>query len=260
MGDYSQNADQQLKQIDHARHSAERALSLDDKLPEAHTAMARVHFREQNWQGLLSESQRAIELEPGNAYALYWMGNTLTAMGNLKQALEYYERSVAKDPLNPHVYRILGAARFAAAQFVGAEEAVRKALDLSPNEHAAHAVLGQVMLATSREPESLAEFERDTDDLYRLQGRALALFAMGRKTEAAMTLSELEQRYGETHSYEVAAVHAHFGNIDRSFAWLEQARNQNDSSMWTVKTDPFLKNLRSDPRYDALLHKMNLPE
>jgi TolB-like protein/Tfp pilus assembly protein PilF len=260
MGDFSLSADQQLKGIEDARRSAQRALSIDDKLPEAHTSMARVLLTDQNWRGALLETQRAIELDPANAYALYWMGNILTATGDLKQAIEFYERSVAKDPLNPHVYRNLGAARFAAGQFVAAEEALRKSLDLSPNELSAHASIGQIMLATSRESEALAEFERDHDDLYRLQGRALALFSMGRKVEAATTLRELEQRYAGNQPYQMAAAYAYFGNLDRSFAALEQARNQKDGSLWAVTTDPLLKNLRSDPRYRAFLRKMKMAE
>jgi len=41
---------------------------------------------------------------------------------------------------------------------------------------------------------------------------------------------------------------------------LEKAYAQKDHYLWTIKTDPLLKNLEADPRYKAFLRKMNLLE
>jgi hypothetical protein len=42
--------------------------------------------------------------------------------------------------------------------------------------------------------------------------------------------------------------------------WAERASAQRDTGLAWIKIDPVFSNLRSDPRYKALLHEMNLPE
>jgi hypothetical protein len=42
--------------------------------------------------------------------------------------------------------------------------------------------------------------------------------------------------------------------------WLERAYAQKDSGLYAVKGDAMLKNIEGDPRYKAVLKKMNLPE
>ena len=259
-GDHSDTAQEQSKNYQYARRSARQALALDDKLPEAHTAMGRVLFSaDRNWDGALLETRRALMLDPGNANALYWMGNVLFATGKVDQAVEYYERSIAKDPLNPHVYSNLGAARLAAGQYAAAEDAYRKVLDLNPNETGIHSSVGTLMLLSSRASEALAEFERDSDKLTHMEGRVLTLYALGRKPESDAAIALLEQAYGDTAPYDIAQVRAFRGENDLAFAALERAHKQNAGSLWTVKTDPLLKSIRSDPRYAVMLKKLNLP-
>jgi len=60
-------------------------------------------------------------------------------------------------------------------------------------------------------------------------------------------------------AYQIAQVHAWWGDRDHAFEWLDRARNSDDAGLRYVKYDPLLRNLREDPRYKALLGKMNLP-
>ena len=258
-GNHTDTAQEERRGFEDARHSARQALALDDKLPEAHTAMGRVLFNaDQNWEGALLETRRAMALDPGNAYALYWMGNVLTALGNVTQAIEFYEKSIARDPLNPHVYRNLAGARHAAGQYAAAEDAYHKVLELNPNEYGIHFSVGALMLSSSRASEALAEFERADDIESRLQGRALALYALGRKAEGDAAITALESAYGDTAPYDIAQVRAFRGENALAFAALGRVRGPNLGSFWTVKTDPLLKNLHSDPRFAVFLKTMNL--
>jgi len=50
------------------------------------------------------------------------------------------------------------------------------------------------------------------------------------------------------------------GERDLSFACLERAYQQHDSSLNDVLTEPDLVNLHQDPRWKPFLRKMNLPE
>jgi len=54
-------------------------------------------------------------------------------------------------------------------------------------------------------------------------------------------------------------VYAARGDPDHAFEWLERAYRQRDAGLLGIKIDPFLTSLHGDPRYAALLRKMNLP-
>ncbi len=66
-------------------------------------------------------------------------------------------------------------------------------------------------------------------------------------------------KYAHDAAYQIAQAFAWRGEKERAFEWLERAFTQRDGGLSIVKTDPLMRNLRGDPRYAALLKKMNLP-
>jgi serine/threonine-protein kinase len=106
---------------------------------------------------------------------------------------------------------------------------------------------------------ALDRFQRAPIPQTRVLGQALCLERLGRRAEADRALEQLTQDYGLVAAWEVAQVHAARGNRDAAFEWLERAYRQHDGYMAFVKFDPLLDSLRGDPRYAALLRKMNLP-
>jgi hypothetical protein len=67
---------------------------------------------------------------------------------------------------------------------------------------------------------------------------------------------------GRVHAdaYSIAQLHAVRGEPDLAFKSLERAYDLHDGGLFDIKMDPFLKNVRADPRYGALLRKLKLPE
>ncbi len=86
-----------------------------------------------------------------------------------------------------------------------------------------------------------------------------ALDALGRKSEADVEVATLEQKYGARVPAAVAYLYACRKDADRAILWLDRAFRQHILDI-TSAAHSCLKNLNSDPRYKALLHKMNLPE
>jgi hypothetical protein len=60
-------------------------------------------------------------------------------------------------------------------------------------------------------------------------------------------------------TYEVALVYAGLGEKDQAFEWLERAYRVHDKGMLFLKIDPPLDPLRSDPRFQDLLRRVNFP-
>ena len=87
----------------------------------------------------------------------------------------------------------------------------------------------------------------------------MAEHSLGHSRESQQALDELIAKYAHEWAFQIAEVYAWRGENDRGFEWLQRAYAQRDSALRNLKVDPFLRKLRDDPRYTALLKKMNLP-
>ena len=67
-------------------------------------------------------------------------------------------------------------------------------------------------------------------------------------------------RDAEGAAYQIAEVYAWWGDKEAAFRWLDRAYAQRDGGLMISKVDLFLKKLHDDPRFPALLRKLNLPE
>jgi hypothetical protein len=91
-------------------------------------------------------------------------------------------------------------------------------------------------------------------------GLAIIYHAMGRKRESDAAMVEAEMKHAKDNIIGIAAAHAYRGETDQAFACLDRAYQERDTRIVNIKTDPYPKSLVADPRYKALLRKMNLPE
>jgi adenylate cyclase len=96
--------------------------------------------------------------------------------------------------------------------------------------------------------------------VFRLYGTAMAEHTLGHDPESREALKTLVDKYGKEAAYQIAEAYAWRGETDHAFEWLERARVQRDAGLSSVKFDPFLRSLHSDPRYHVLLRMMELPD
>jgi hypothetical protein len=89
---------------------------------------------------------------------------------------------------------------------------------------------------------------------------AMAYHALGREKESDAALREPIEKPHSSAAFSVATVYAFRNQRDEAFQWLDHAYAQHDTGLITTKVEPLLDNLRGDPRYTALLKKLNLPE
>jgi hypothetical protein len=90
--------------------------------------------------------------------------------------------------------------------------------------------------------------------------QALAEHDLGHERESQRALDELIAGYGDIAAYKVAQVYAWRGDANRAFEWLDRAYAQQDTQLPTLTFDPLVAGLRGDPRYKAMVKKLNLPE
>ena len=106
-----------------------------------------------------------------------------------------------------------------------------------------------------------------------LTSLASAYARAGRRGDATRVLTRLQEiwdRQGAAPAwhtahtpyvcpYEVAGVYAQLGENDRAFEWLDRAY-RNRSCLYWLRVDPRFDSIRSDPRFQELLTKLNFPK
>jgi hypothetical protein len=83
---------------------------------------------------------------------------------------------------------------------------------------------------------------------------------MGRHGESDTAMRSLEDKFGDSGAYVAAQSHACRGEVDLAFEWFERAYRQREGNLEIIKIDPWLRPLHGDPRYKALLRKLQFPE
>jgi TolB-like protein/Tfp pilus assembly protein PilF len=243
-----------------AYQAAERSLELDPTLSDGHLAMAKVlDFFDRDLKAADTEYRRALELDPGNDGALRWYAYLDFQYFRFDQALQLAQGAVSSDPLNSWNFHLLGWALTANGRFAEAKSAYRKALELNPTGAGLHALFANVLLLNGEPDAALEETEREADDLFRQTALPFVLDALGRTSEANMELKKFESKYAMMHPIVMADFYACRNDADSAFQWLDRAFRENNTQ-YLQGFRSCLKNLKSDPRYKALLQRMNLPE
>jgi TolB-like protein/DNA-binding winged helix-turn-helix (wHTH) protein/lipoprotein NlpI len=242
-----------------AREAAEQALTLDPNLAEAHVQIGQIKRQaDWDWTGANASLQRALELDPGNSAVLNLAAGLASSFGRFEEAVELGRRAIALDPLNAAIRGSLAETCSILGRREEAEVEFKKALELDPDLPPIHEELGLVYLAQGRAQDALAEIEREQMGMWRLQGQAVAYYALGREKESDTALSELIGKYQSQSAFPIAEVYSFRKEPDQAFEWLDRAYAQHDTGVPETKASTLLQNLRGDPRYTAFL-KLRLP-
>jgi TolB-like protein len=242
-----------------SREAIERALALNPNLAAAHAQMGRIKQQvDYDWAGADASFQRAVALEPASSENVRFAGWSAAVLGRFDEALPLYRRAVELDPLNADSWEALAETELYMGQLDQAAADSKKALELDP-DRASLTNLSRIYLLLGRPQDVLPEIERIHYASYRAWLYALAYHALGRKKESDAALSELITTYQASNAFEIATIYAFRNQTDEAFEWLDRAYAQRDPSMMSIKVDPLLKSLHNDPRFAALLKKLNLP-
>ena len=246
-----------------AKAAALKALQLDDKLAEAHNALALALFLDLDFAGSIAEFQRAIALNPNYATAHHWYGfNPLCTLGRFDEAIAESKRAVELDPLSPVINSDLGSNLMVARRYDEAIAQLRKTLEIDPTFSLAHGALGEALQFKGDLPGAIAEYtiaqELAADPRSRvLMAAAKAQF--GDKDAAVRMLAELEEasRHREIPGVQRAVLYTSLGNRTEAIRCLEQSVADHDTQdvAW-IKVYPTWDSLRGDPRFEALVQKV----
>jgi tetratricopeptide (TPR) repeat protein len=245
--------------------AAAKALELDAGLAEAHVSLAMAHaFYDWDWRAAEHEFAEAIRLNPGSADAHAWCGTYLALIGRLDESTRELEQARRLDPLSLLINYTLALPLYFAGRYDQVIEQARKTLDLDEGFYLARVGLGTAFEEKGEFGKAIAEFERaqqldDSPEILAFLARTYAV--AGQRAEARRMLGQLlaieKERY--VSPYDLALVYEGLGDKVQALRLLERAYQTRAEGIISLRLDPRLAGLRSEPTFQELVRRMNFP-
>jgi TolB-like protein/Flp pilus assembly protein TadD/predicted Ser/Thr protein kinase len=255
-----------VESLTEAKAAAERAQALDPTLAEAHVALGQIKlWLDWQWPEAEREFKQGISLNPSSALAHNQYAGYLATVGRLPEAIAEVQRALDLDPLSVIVNTDLGWYLLFAERHGEAIAQFRKALDLDANAVSAHRGLGVALGENGRHDDAIGEFARAlalSENSPVVMGHLGAAHARaGRKGDAQKVLDDLQRVSDRQYvpSSAVAIVHAALGDRAAALDRLEKAYDEHDFSLAQLAVAPWFKDLRGEPRFQALVAKIGIP-
>jgi serine/threonine protein kinase/Tfp pilus assembly protein PilF len=238
-----------------SRNALARALVLEPDLAEAHSGMGWIALSfDWDWDAAKESFDRAVAMAPNDALNLRRAAALPLARGDAAEAVRIYELARDVDPLSAITWHNLGIALHRADRLAESEAALRKVLELNPQNAGTHGYLAGVLVDAGRPEDALAEAQVETNPSFEPWSKAIALQALGRTEESRQWLERL---LSTDSGLLPAEAHAFRGETDQAFAQIEKGRAGRYSSLTFYLGSPQLRSLHGDPRwaeFRALLH------
>ena len=242
-----------------------KALDVDENIAEAHTTLARFLWM---YDGSLEEAEReflrALELNPSEVQALCWYAMFLAPAGRWEEAIAKSMKAIEVDPLSAYTNAVEGVVyTFYGGSSPKAIEALKRALEIDPDHSVALYVSGMAYGRAGEHDRAIEALTRVSE----ISGRATCYLGLlgwafgnaGREDEARSLLEELHERSKSEYVGPMlfAFIHSGLRENDQAMEWLSRAiEERSPVRIWLHF--PLFDNLRDDPRFPELLHRLGL--
>jgi TolB-like protein/DNA-binding winged helix-turn-helix (wHTH) protein len=247
-----------------ANAAARKAIEIDPQSAEAHASLGLVLTHQWDWAGAEAEFKQALRLDPRYANAHHWYGDYLSIAGRHEEALLEARRALELDPLNLMIGTWVGRRYYLARRYDLAIEQGRNTEELDANFAAAHLLLGENYVQVGLHDQGLTELQTaarlsGSSPLYLAQV-AVAYASAGKKTEALQIVAQLQSISSTQYvsPYGLAQIYAALSDKEQTFKWLQIAYDDRAVWMSYLAVDPVFDRLRSDQRFQDLLHRLHL--
>ena len=250
-----------LAQRHDAKNAVLKALELDETLGETHASLGFFRFLyDWDFAGAEDSFTRALSLNPNYAEAHHWYAIYLANLGRHEEAEVEANRAVELDPLSLLMNMTPAMNHYLAREHDEAIEQLQRVLDMETNFVAARSVLGSVFVQKGLYEQAMDQYHRVFDlikgaSAVEVSVKAIMAQAYAKcdKREEALKLLDEVIAAGTASPYSIAGVYAAFHDCDSAFDWLDRAYEQRDLQLVSLKVDPSLDGVRSDPRFNQLM-------
>ena len=242
-----------------------RALELDENSSEAHLARGNLALQYRfDWRLAESEFNRAIELNPNNAAAYSWRSILHCLTGDEDKALEEATQARELDPLSTVTLHSANRCLVAKGLYGDAIAMWQRMAQLEPDVAHIHVHLAELFChageatAAKKEADLVRRLETDSEDRIML---VPVYSRLGEQAEARRILQEIEGggQTGYTSPIRLAAALLATGEREKALGTLEESFSEDRTSFLFGYRDPNFDSIRTDPRFAALVARLNLP-
>ena len=253
-----------------ARASVARALEIDDQLAEAHAVSAEIKYLfDWDWAGADRDLRRAVELDPGSDTVRLVYADFLVSMSRYDEGIVQAEKAKELDPLSPSAAHMVAFALMGVHDYDRAAAEFQAAIDLNPNWTWGYIKLAKTLADSDRCDEAFtaaAQAEAQLHDGSTPLARAWLGYTYGtcgdlERAEAALRELDRMAADGYVDPGIYAELYSVIGTMDQVLDHLERsvADRSPDAIYMPVIPDYFGLAIADEPRYQALLEKMDLP-
>jgi TolB-like protein/Tfp pilus assembly protein PilF len=250
------------------RKAIERAFQLDNASGDLYALSAAYRaWMDFDWPGAGSDFDRALELTPASEQAHTLRANYyLVPTGNLREAEQEMETALESNPLSPLAYIDLVKVLVWERDFDRAQARMQTAFELWPDYALAKWFMGVALYFQGKLEEALALWQpamQKIGSTPAMRGAiGMALGQLGRHVEARRMLADMEAEAGNSYvpSLSRAQIHVGLGEFDAALYLLDRAVDERDPHLLDLPHKPIWDCLRTDPRFTAILHRMQLLE
>ena len=238
-----------------AKAAAYRAIALAPDSPDGYWARGTLRYLNAfDWSGAQSDFEKALSLDAHDVRTLVNYGRLMATLGRIPEAVAMTRKALELDPLSVDAWDWLGYYFVSSGNLSAAREAVRHVATREDNDTG-----WLVALLADGPRRALAVVPKDVrqNALYRA---AVTEHALGHADASQRALDELIRDYAEGWAYQIALVYAWRGEADKAIEWLDRAYRQQDAGLTRLTLDPFFSALHGDPRFRALVRRMNLTD
>ncbi|HTM42460.1 MAG TPA: winged helix-turn-helix domain-containing protein [Terriglobales bacterium] len=246
--------------------SALRAIEIDPGLAQTHALLGMLRSQlDYNWAEVDREMALALELDPGSPVVRFrYAASGLLPHGRMDEAIAEVQRALESDPLSLFMRAWLAQYFILMRQYDRTIEECQKIISLDPGYFFSYLALGEVLCERGLYSDAISQLRkaagRSGNAPLVLGYLGMALARSGDFVSARSVLADLYDAASQLYipPTSLGTIHLGLGEIDKVFTCLERAIDDRDPIIIPIKTDPSLDPLRADPRFTALLRKMNL--
>ena len=244
-----------------ARTALVHALQLDETLAEAHAVNAYIRaYYEWDWRAAEQEFRRALELRPNYADAYFSYSRFLASRRRFDEAIAQLGHAVELDPLSLSLQTNRALLDYFAGNYDKAKQGLMEVLKRDSTDRLTKWGLALVAEQQGRVDEAIAILERLGGTSLNTKsslGHAYGLAGRATQSRSILRLLQTEAERSYVPSYFLALVHAGLGERDQALRYLEKAYEERSTVLAYVQIDPRLASLRTEPRFVALVRRLN---
>jgi pentatricopeptide repeat protein len=246
-----------------AMSCAKKAIKLDPTIDEAYTALSILYlYNTWDWPVAKEAFENALANNPNNDVAHAHFAWYYVLFNDMERAIYHAKKAVMIEPFSPAYASWLALLYYENKEYNNAEYWARKSLALEKDCPYGNLTLGWVCLQKKQYKQAIEYHEKlpkDWDHCTTMLGYAYA--KAGQREKALALWNDMEKRSKDqwVNPCYKGMMASYLGFTDKAFELLNDAVDNKYYPVTYINFYPCTEDIRKDPRYDELLHKMNLP-